>query len=274
MKPKEDRTAFRLEIEYDGGRFQGWQRQGRNQTSTGVRTVADTLERVLREAGYTVLTLGGSGRTDAGVHALGQVAHLHLGGSGKPRARDLQMVFDQGLPADVAVRGIEPCSPTFHARHDATARTYLYQLSLRRTALAKPFVWWAKGHLDEKSLGTCWNAFQGFHSFAAFADLETEDPRCEVQRCECIREGSLLLLRVTASHFLRRQVRRMVGAAVACAQGRAREADLRRDLETPTPEGTARWAALAAPASGLFLEQVHYREAPEPGIPRPVTLVP
>lgn len=274
MKPRGDRTAFRLEIEYDGSRFQGWQRQGRSQTAAGVRTVADTLERVLRESGLTVLTLGGSGRTDAGVHALGQVAHLHLGGGAKVGLQDLQMLFDKGLPADVAVRGIQPCSPAFHARHDAAARTYLYQLCLRRTALAKPFVWWAKGRLDEARLAACWNTFQGFHRFAAFADLEDEDPRCEVQRCECLKEGSLLLLRVTSSHFLRRQVRRMVGAAVACAQGRAREADLRRDLEAPTPEANARWAALAAPASGLFLEHVSYPGFPGPPPLRPATLVP
>lgn len=265
MKPRGDRTAFRLEIEYDGSRFQGWQRQGRGQTAAGVRTVAETLERVLREAGQTVLTLGGSGRTDAGVHALGQVAHLHLGGGAKLSIQDLQLLFDKGLPADMAIRRIEPCSPAFHARHDATARTYLYQLCLRRTALAKPYVWWVKGRLDEARLAACWNTFQGFHRFAAFADLEDEDPRCEVQRCECLKDGSLLLLRVTASHFLRRQVRRMVGAAVACAQGRAREADLRRDLEAPTPEANARWAALAAPASGLFLEHVQYPGAAAPG---------
>lgn len=269
MKPKGERAAFRLLIEYDGSRFQGWQRQGRAQAAAGVRTVAEALERALREAGHTVLTLGGSGRTDAGVHALGQVAHLHLGGGGRPRARDLQRVFDQGLPADVAVRRVEPCDPAFHARHDAVARTYIYQVSLRRTALAKPFVWWAKGPLDEARLAACWKAFEGFHSVAAFADLEDEDPRCELQRCECVREGSLLLLRATASHFLRRQVRRMVGAAVACAQGRAREADLRRDLQAPTAEATARWAALAAPASGLFLEQVHYPGAPGPGAATP-----
>lgn len=274
MKPRGDRATFRLVIEYDGSRFQGWQRQGRGQTAAGVRTVAETLERVLREAGLTVLTLGGSGRTDAGVHALGQVAHLHLGGGAKLAVQDLQMLFDKGLPADVAVRSVESCGSAFHARHDAVARTYLYQLSLRRTALAKPFVWWAKGRLDEARLAACWSAFQGFHSFAAFADLEDEDPRCEVHRCENAQDGSLLLLRVTASHFLRRQVRRMVGAAVACAQGRAREADLRRDLEAPTPEATARWAALAAPASGLFLEQVHYPGGPEPVPFRPVTLVP
>lgn len=274
MKPRGDRAAFRLEVEYDGSRFQGWQRQGRGQTAAGVRTVAETLERVLREAGHTVLTLGGSGRTDAGVHALGQVAHLHLGGGGSPSRHDLQMVFDKGLPSDVAVRSVEPCSPAFHARHDATSRTYLYQLSLRRTALAKPFVWWAKGRMDEARLKACWEAFQGFHSLAAFADLEGEDPRCEVQRCETAQDGSLLLLRVTASHFLRRQVRRMVGAAVACAQGRTREADLRRDLQSPTPEATARWAALAAPAAGLFLEHVQYPGAPGPAPIRPATLVP
>jgi tRNA pseudouridine38-40 synthase len=259
MKRSEPKSAYRLQVEYDGSRFQGWQRQGAGQQAAGVRTVASALERCL----------GGSGRTDAGVHALGQVAHLHLGASGKVTVQDLLLTFDKGLPSDVAIREIRPCSPAFHARHDATARTYLYQIALRRTALAKPFVWWVKGRLDPAVLAEGWSLFQGFRDVTCFADLEDEDPRCELQACDLAAAGSLLLLRVRASHFLRRQVRRMVGAAVACAQGRARLADLRRDLERPTAEGTERWSALAAPASGLFLEHVQY-----PGEPGPGPLVP
>lgn len=273
MSTPSPRTAYRLWIEYDGSRFQGWQRQGPHQLASGVRTVANTLERVLHEAGQTMLTLVGAGRTDAGVHALGQVAHLHLAGRPSLRAPELQRCFDQGLPSDVAVRRVEPCNPRFHARHDALARTYLYQISLRRTALAKPFVWWVKGRLDEALLVQAWKAFEGFQNVAAFAEAEA-NPHCEIQRCELSTEGALILLRVTASHFLHRQVRRMVGAAVACAQDRASLADLKSDLQRPSPEARARWAALAAPASGLFLEHVSYRADERPQAIRPVTLVP
>jgi tRNA pseudouridine38-40 synthase len=252
-------AAYRLLVEYDGSRFQGWQKQGAKQTSQGVRTVAGTLERTLQEAGIPVAALGGSGRTDAGVHALGQVAHLHLGPGATPRPRDLQLIFDGGLPGDVAVRSVATCSPGFHARHEAMSRTYLYQLSLRRSAFAKPYIWWVKGSLDLRRLEQAWAAFQGAYDLSAFADLEPgEDPRCQIQASELLRTGSLVLLRVTATHFLRRQVRRMVGAAVACALGKEPPERVLQDLAHPSPEANRCWGALAAPAAGLFLERVRY----------------
>lgn len=251
-------ASFRLLVEYDGSRFNGWQRQGADQTAQGVRTVAGTLERALQAAGLQVTGLGGSGRTDAGVHALGQVAHLHLAGGGH-RPRDLQLLFDQGLPGDVAVRAVAPCSPNFHARHDAVSRSYLYQLSLRRSAFAKPYIWWVKGALDLDRLAAAWAAFQGPFDFSAFADLEPgEDPRARVIATELVRDGELVLLRVAGVHFLRRQVRRMVGAAVQCAQGRELPERIARDLAHPTGEANLHWGASAAPASGLFLERVRY----------------
>jgi tRNA pseudouridine38-40 synthase len=267
-------SAFRLRVEYDGGRFQGWQRQGTGQTQAGVRTVAGILEKVLRDGGLRVRTLVGAGRTDAGVHALGQVAHLHLEEKGI-RPGDLQLLLDKGLPGDLAVQSVEPCSPSFHARHDAVGRSYLFQLSLRRSALAKPFLWWVKGEMNHGHLIRAWEAFEGLHNFSAFADLqEGDDPRCGIEACEWAENGSLLLLRVTASHFKYRQVRRMVGAAVQCAQGKARPEEILRDLERPTPEARDRWAATAAPASGLFLERVRYPGDPEHLPLRPVTWVP
>ncbi|HNX95310.1 MAG TPA: tRNA pseudouridine synthase A [Holophaga sp.] len=256
--PKGILSAYRLVLEYDGSRYQGWQKQGEKQTNQGVRTVAGTLERVLREAGLSVRTLGGSGRTDGGVHALGQVAHLHLASSAlKPW--DLQRIFDEGLPSDIAIREIKPCSPAFHARHDALERSYLYHLSLRRSALAKPYLWWIKGTLDPRILAEAWSAFQSGRDFTAFADLEPgEDSRVGIRACELEQDGSLILLRVTADHFLRRQVRRMVGAAVLCAQGRERVERIARDLEHPTEAANLFWGAKAAPSAGLFLESVRY----------------
>jgi len=265
--------TYRLVLEYDGSRYQGWQKQGPKQTAQGVRTVAGTLERVLQEAGLSVANLGGSGRTDAGVHALGQVAHLHLAGK-KPKAWELQRILDEGLPGDVAVRSIAPCPPGFHARHEASARTYLYQLSLRRTAFAKPFVWWVKAPLDLDLLRAAWQSFQGNHDLTSFADLvKGEDPHSQIRALDFALDGALVLLRVTAGHFLHRQVRRMVGAAVACALGKADPGRIARDLDLPTPEANLFWGAAAAPASGLFLEQVNYPGGPGPGPVRAVTLV-
>jgi tRNA pseudouridine38-40 synthase len=260
------KTAFRLHLEYDGGRYQGWQKQGQLQTAQGVKTVAGTLERVLHQAGYQVLNLTGSGRTDAGVHALDQVAHLHMPKSRETTASTLLRTLNDSLPSDVVVTSLEPCPASFHARHDAVARTYVYQISQRRSAFAKPYIWWVKRHLDIHALEDAWRSFQGFHDVTSFADLDQDDdPRCEIQACDFRTDGAVILLRVTASHFLRKQVRRMVGAAVTCGLGQERPSKILRDLMSPSPAITLAWSEKAAPASGLFLAHVQYSGQPELG---------
>jgi tRNA pseudouridine38-40 synthase len=268
-------ASFRLLIEYDGSRFQGWQKQGPKQTQEGVRTVAGSLEHALHGAGLHLIHLGGAGRTDAGVHALGQVAHLHLEGRGAPRPGELRRILDAALPQDIAIRDIQACPPRFHARHDAVDRTYLYQISQRRSAFGKPWIWWVKRSLDRDCLTRAWTAFQGDQDVAAFADLDTEeDGRVRILTCEVAEAGSLILLRVRATHFYRRLARRMVGAAVACALGEEEPRRLLEDLRNPTEAANLYWGAKAAPASGLFLEAVRYPGDPEPGPPRSTIIIP
>jgi tRNA pseudouridine38-40 synthase len=268
-------TPYRLLLEYDGSRFQGWQKQGSRQTSEGVRTVAGSLEYVIREAGLHLVHLGGAGRTDAGVHALGQVAHLHLEAQGAPRPGELRRLLDTALPQDIAIRDVRTCAPRFHARHDAVDRSYLYQISRRRTAFGKPWIWWAKRNLDLGRLTTAWEAFQGDQDVASFADLDSEeDGRVRILNCEVVEAGALILLRVRATHFYRRLVRRMVGAAVACGMGTEDPRRIQEDLRNPTEAANLSWGAKAAPASGLFLESVRYSGDPEPGPPRPTLYIP
>jgi tRNA pseudouridine38-40 synthase len=250
-------ASFRLLVEYDGTRYSGWQRQGRAQQEAGVKTVAGAIGRVLHQAGVLMSDFKGAGRTDAGVHALGQVAHLHL--EEPVRASELRCILELGLPHDIAVPELEPCSAAFDARRDAVSRTYLYQVTLRKSAFSKNHTWWPKLPLDLDLIEASWPLFEGNRSMAAFADLEEgEDPNCQIYACRAEMGDHLLLLRVTARFFLRRQVRRMVGAVVNCAAGRADAARLRRDLAAPSPESAPAWAALTAPASGLFLEGVEY----------------
>ena len=269
-RPSGNVAAYRLRLEYEGGRFQGWQRQGEAQVKAGVRTVMGSLEHCLRQADLRILALQGSGRTDAGVHALDQVAHLHLEPAKAPSPAELQRIFDEGLPSDVAMREVKACSPAFHARHDAEERSYLYQICRRRSGLAKPFIWWVKKPLDLDRLAAAWNAFEGFHAVTAFADLEAGDEaRCQIRRCEWVESGSLVLLRVTASHFKRSQVRRMVGAAVTCALGEADPEQVVVNLTNPTRDAALFWSERAAPSAGLFLERVRYKGEPAAGELRP-----
>jgi tRNA pseudouridine38-40 synthase len=268
-------AAYRLLLEYDGSRFHGWQKQGASQTREGVRTVAGSLEHAIHQAGFRLVALGGSGRTDAGVHALGQVAHLHLEAKGAPRPGELRRALDATLPQDIALLDVRTCPAAFHARHDASDRTYLYQISRRRSALGKPWIWWVKHRLDLDRLGRAWAAFEGDQDLASFSELDSEeDGRSRIFRCELAEAGSLVLLRVRASHFFRRQVRRMVGAAVACAVGEEEPRRILEDLRNPTEAANRLWAAKAAPASGLFLERVRYAGDPEPGPPKAVLLIP
>jgi tRNA pseudouridine38-40 synthase len=267
-------ASFRLLIEYDGSRFQGWQKQGAKQSREGVRTVAGSIEHVLHEAGLNLVNLGGAGRTDAGVHALGQVAHLHLEAKGAPRPGELRRILDSALPQDIAIRDVRSCPPRFHARHDAVDRTYLYQISHRRSAFGKPWIWWVKRGLDPDRLALAWMAFEGNQDVSAFADLDTEeDGRTHIIRCEVSEAGPLSLLRVRATHFYRRLVRRMVGAAVACALGDEEPRRVIEDLRDPTEAANLYWGAKAAPASGLFLESVRYPGDPEPGPPKPTLAI-
>ena len=268
-------ATYRLLIEYDGSRFQGWQKQGAKQSREGVRTVAGSLEHVLHDAGLRLVYLGGAGRTDAGVHALGQVAHLHLEARDAPRPGELRRILDSALPQDIALRDVRSCPPRFHSRHDAVDRTYLYQISRRRSAFGKPWIWWVKRNLDLDRLTQAWTAFEGDQEVSAFADLDPEeDGRARIFRCEVAEAGALILLRVRATHFFRRQVRRMVGASVACALGEEEPRRVREDLLNATEAANLFWGAKAAPASGLFLESVRYSGDPESGPPRPTIIIP
>lgn len=268
-------ASYRLTLEYDGSRFQGWQKQGPRQTKEGVRTVAGILEHALQQAGLRVIQLGGAGRTDAGVHALGQVAHLHLDAATAPRPAELRRLLDGALPQDLALRDLRACAPRFHARHDAVERSYLYQISRRRSAFAKPWIWWVKRDLDVTRLSQAWSAFQGDQHLRAFADLDPEeDGRSRILACEVVEAGSLILLRVRATHFFRRQVRRMVGASVACGLGLEEPRRIAEDLRHPTDAANLHWGAKAAPSSGLFLESVRYAGDAALPPPHPILYVP
>src|SRR5258706_3698779 len=132
--------TYRLDCEYEGTRYRGWQEQ------QNARSVASELKRAIADAGGDVVELGGAGRTDAGVHALHQVAHLRLRAAVEPKP--FRLAINDALPHDVHVLSMRKATDRFHARHDAVLRSYGYQISRRRTALAKRNVWWINRPLD------------------------------------------------------------------------------------------------------------------------------
>jgi tRNA pseudouridine38-40 synthase len=244
-------ARFKLTVEYVGTRYSGWQIQKNARTVAGEITAA-----VRRVSERTDFELYGAGRTDAGVHALGQVAHLDL--NTRLRAAELRLALNDHLPADIHVLAADGVPRRFHARHDARARSYLYQVSRRRTAFGKPLVWWIKDRLDARAMGDGLARLLGVHDFRAFAadDPEEKSTKVAIERA-LIRiraEGDLLLIRVVGSHFLWKMMRRLVGVLAEVGRGALAVADVDRLLRRPT----ALPAALTAPPSGLFLERVFY----------------
>jgi tRNA pseudouridine38-40 synthase len=161
------------------------------------------------------------------------------------------------LPADIHVLGLDRAADRFHARHGAVGRSYLYQIARRRTAFAKPFVWWIKDRLDVEAMREAARFFVGMHDFRAFSDADPEagSTRVLVESVEVGEEADLVLVRIRGSHFLWKMVRRVVGVLAEVGRGKLLTADVARlfDAGPPVP------AQLTAPPSGLFLEQVVYQ---------------
>jgi tRNA pseudouridine38-40 synthase len=240
---------FKLTIEYAGTRYSGWQIQ------KNAKTVQGELDRAVREAtGAREFELYGSGRTDAGVHALRQVAHLEIATTMAPAM--LRRRVNDALPSDVNLLKVEKVRHRFHARHDAVARSYIYQIARRRTAFAKPFVWWVKEDLDLISMRRLAARFVGLHDFQSFSDDDPTEKSTEVlvESLELHEDGDLIVLHIEGSHFIWRMVRRLVGVLVAVGKGELSEQDAAGFLEAKS----ALPARLTAPASGLFLERVYY----------------
>ena len=251
---------YKLTIEYAGTRYSGWQIQ------KNARTVAGEIERAVEEAaGRPAGELYGSGRTDAGVHAIAQVAHLDLSSSWT--GRELAAQVNACLPHDIVIVDAERVTHRFHARHSAVSRSYLYQVARRKSAFGKPFVWWVRDTLDAAAMERAAEAFAGFHDFRAFADNdpEQESTLVALDGVTVKEAGDLVLIRVEGSHFLWKMVRRIVGVLVEAGRGGLRAADvdglLDGDSDLPP--------RLTAPPSGLFLEHVWY-----PGDTRDLDIAP
>jgi tRNA pseudouridine38-40 synthase len=235
--------TYKLTIEYEGTRYSGWQAQG---------NTPKTIQGHLLRAATQVLgdvDIGGAGRTDSGVHAAGQVAHLRARKAIDPL--QLTRKINDLLPADISILSASRARDNFHARHDAESRVYLYQIATRRTAFAKPFVWWIKDRLDVAPMQRAAKLLEGRHDFSSFSDkrLKEEDSRIVVvTRCDVAVAESLVLFRIEASHFLWKMVRKLVSFISDVGRGAIDRSPL--DVKEP-------WQP-TAPPSGLFLEAVTY----------------
>jgi tRNA pseudouridine38-40 synthase len=258
---------FKLTIEYAGTRYSGWQIQ-RN-----ARTVQGEIDRAVRSVtARKDFELYGSGRTDAGVHALAQVAHLDV--STPLPAETLRRRLNDELPPDINILAAAHVPHRFHARRDAVARRYIYQVARRRTAFAKNYVWWVKEPLDARRMRDGARPLVGMRDFRSFASVDArEDGEPEpstlvlVERLDVIEDGDVILVAIEGSHFLWKMVRRMVGVLVEVGRGALDPDAVARFLT----DGSSAPARLTAPPSGLFLERVFYKGESRDVPPRAAT---
>ena len=240
---------FKLYIEYEGTRYSGWQIQKNAKSIQG--KILEAAEKIFNTK---KIELKGSGRTDAGVHALCQVAHLDVNTMLAPEI--IRIKLNDELPFDINILEVEKVNQKFHARHDAKLRSYIYQISTRRTAFGKPFVWWIKDKLDFDKMNKAAKLLIGMHDFVSFSDKDEEEKSTKVfvEDIQLKKENDLILIRIIASHFLWKMVRRIVGVLVEIGRGKLNENDVKKFLETKSNEP----AKFTAPPSGLFLEKVIY----------------
>jgi len=250
-------TTWKLTVEYDGTRYYGWQEQ------KNARTVAGELRTAAEQTFSRPVDIAGAGRTDAGVHALAQVVRLRV--DGRQKRREVLFGLNDRLPSDINILRAEEARADFDPRRDAKARYYFYQISTRRSAFAKRFVWWVKDSLDVDAMKAASDVLAGRHDFARFCDKRASDGSSVVvvNSVELEVAEELLLFRICASHFLWKMVRRIVGALAEVGRGSITVDDFSGLVDSRLSDDRSsefRVASWTAPPSGLFLERVVYDE--------------
>ena len=247
---------YRLDIEYDGGRYAGWQRQA------GQASVQGAIEQAIFVFTGEEVTLRGAGRTDAGVHALGQVAHVDLTRDWPPDTVRDAVNAHMGMAGEtVAIIDAEKAVDDFDARFWATGRHYLYRIVNRRARLALEAgrAWWVPKPLDHEAMHEAAQTLVGRHDFTTFRSVQCQakSPLKTLDRLDVTRAGEVIEVRASARSFLHNQVRSMVGTLKRAGEGAWTADDVRQALEAADRSRCGQ----VAPPDGLYLMSVDYPEA-------------
>jgi tRNA pseudouridine38-40 synthase len=254
------RRRIRLDLEYDGTDFAGWQAQ------PGERTVQGAVQEILGRLGQVPIKVTGAGRTDRGCHAAQQVAHCDWPAA-RASPRELARALAALLPPDIRLRALRPAPPDFHARYSAAERGYCYAIARRCSVFERRRRWELGRRLDLAAMRAASTGLLGEHDFRAYAVDEGEASpagarpgRCRVTRADWYGSGGDYRFAIAADRFLTRMVRLLVGALVEVGTGERDPATVARALGGPPPSPRPP----AAPASGLTLAWVRYAGEPDP----------
>jgi tRNA pseudouridine38-40 synthase len=250
-------TTLKIILEYDGTRYSGWQEQ------KNARTIMGEIRKAAEQVFKSNFELQGAGRTDAGVHALGQVMHIKATSPVQYSPEAIRSRLNDLMPADIVILNVQRVPSNFHARHDASSRVYLYQISRRKQAFIKRYVWWIKEELDIRQMSEAASALVGRHDFICFRASDPSRPHestiVDIEAAAIETEEDIIQFRIAGSHFLWRMVRRIVGALVKVGAKEITVLDFRHLLDGRC-DAKFDVAAWTAPASGLFLEEIRYND--------------
>lgn len=242
---------FRIVIQYEGTRYQGWQRQGTTQN-----TLQGKFEALLSKIAGTPVEIQASGRTDAGVHALGQTANFHM--NTELSCEELLDKLNQYLPEDVAVISCQEAAPRFHARLNAVGKTYCYRIHNSKipAVFDRRLVWQIEQQLDVDAMKTAAKYLVGTHDFAAFTSAKTRKIDCPLDRVHFVRaNGADIRISFRGDGFLFHMVRILTGTLVEVGLGVRRPEEIAAILDGKDRQK----AGMLAPASGLCLMEVYYQ---------------
>lgn len=242
--------TFKLTIEYDGAAYAGWQRQ------PGQRTIQAEIEAALHRITQNRMSVIGAGRTDAGVHALGQVASFRSERSMAPP--EWTKALNAVLPPDIAVRSTEQAANDFHARHSARTKIYRYRILNRRerSAFERTRAWHVRKRLDLNSMQEAAGFLIGRHDFSSFqcSPTDTQDPICHVRRLDLTQVNALIKIDLEADRFLKQMVRTIVGTLIEVGLGKRPPHAMKEILHMKD----RRAAGFTAPPHALHLMRVEY----------------
>lgn len=243
-------TKYVLEIEYNGKNFFGWQKQPE------LRTVQGEIEKSIFLVTKQNVEVFGSGRTDAGVHAYGQIAHFEA--NLNLSTEKVKEILNKALPEDINIKSVRLGDSNFHARFSAHKKTYLYKIlnSKEKSIFDKDYFAREENTLDEKLMQKCGNMLVGRHNFKGFCSSQTQTINFEreIFDVSVTREGEKIFVEVTGNGFLYNMVRIIVGTMIDYALGKLTDADICEAIEN----GDRAKSGRTMPPSGLYLKEVVY----------------